>query len=146
LDRGQLVVAHRRPKLVQLYRQALFIGDRQVGADLVLDMHGFKREASRRQQFFQLLTVSASGNQDGQRLRAERMQHARGVNSAPTRGEVRGFYVSPVLEYKAVNSYIPVDGGVSGKSDNQLSMLPVPRRFSLERIRGGSVAGHAVLR
>ena len=73
------------------------------------------------------------------------MQHPRGVNSAPTGGEVRRFYVSPVLKYETVNGYIPVNGGIRGESDNQLSMLPVPRRFSLETIRGEPGAGPPVL-
>src|ERR1035441_3603730 len=78
-------------------------------------------------QFISACICSAAGK-DGQRLSAERMDHASGVNAASAGRFVPGLDVGAILERQPVHGEGAVECGIDCESDDQYSIV----------VRGGS--------
>ena len=72
-----------RTDLVQLHREPVTIGDREVEPDVVADGHGRDRETTILHVMFEARAAFAARRKDGERLAAKRMDHASRVDSRP---------------------------------------------------------------
>ena len=110
-------------RLVELDGEAVAIRDGEVEADVVADGHGGDGEAAMVHEFLEARAAFAAGGKDGQRLAAEGVDDAGGVDAASAGGIVAGEDVGAVVEGEAVDGDGAVDRRVHGEGDDQVTMV-----------------------
>src|SRR5665213_3469559 len=103
-----------RPAFIQLYREALTVGDRKIRPDPVANFNDFLGEGVFLQMLFQFAANLASGSGDGDYAGPEAGEDPGSIDSAASGGFGDGFNVGSILKYKPVHRDDSIDGGVQG--------------------------------
>ena len=74
-------------------------------------------------EFFESCAALAAGGKNRERLAAERMDDAGGVDAAPARRILAGKDVGAVVEGEAIDGDRPVDRRIHGQGDDQVTMV-----------------------
>lgn len=110
-------------RLVELDTKALFVGDGEIDADVVLDGDELNGELVLAEQALEARSGFTARGDDGQSLAAERLDNARGVDATAAGGFAGGEDVSTIIENQTIREDRAVDGRVDCNSYDQASIL-----------------------